>query len=137
MIVDASMAMAWCFEDERSDETDAVLASVVASGGVVPPLWSAEVANVLVVAERRGRISPADVAQFVDLLERLPLSVWEPDGSMSEVIACARQYDLSAYDATYLVAAMREGLPLATLDASLRRGASGAGVSVLPGHDLT
>jgi len=132
MVVDASLAMAWVFEDESSDATDALLDEVIADGGVVPPLWVAEVANVLTVAQRRGRVTAAEASRMAQLLGRLPLEWSELDPTISDVLVTAQTYGLSAYDATYLLVAMREGLPIGTLDASLRAAASAAGVGVGP-----
>ncbi|WP_203566499.1 type II toxin-antitoxin system VapC family toxin [Aestuariimicrobium ganziense] len=128
MVVDASLAMAWCFEDERTPATDAALAEVVADGGVVPDLWGLEVANVLLTALRRKRITEARMAHLVELLESLPLEHAETEPTISELIDLAERHSLSAYDAVYLSVAMREGLALGTLDQSLRAAATSAGV---------
>jgi predicted nucleic acid-binding protein len=61
IVIDASIALAWCFEDEASDETDAVAHDVIASGGLVRSLFHLEFANVLLHAERRGRISASEM----------------------------------------------------------------------------
>ncbi len=67
--------MAWCFEDEAGDYADAVLASLATSEALVPAIWSLEVANVLLVAERRGRLTQADATRFVRLLRTLPIII--------------------------------------------------------------
>lgn len=131
MIVDCSLAMAWCFEDEASKLTDELLAEVVAHGGVVPTLWRIEVANVLAVALRRERISASDARHFMDLLDRLPLEV-DHGINMSELVSVASRWNLSTYDANYLILAQRTGRALGTLDERLRTAASSAGVTVLP-----
>ena len=73
MVIDTSVTMAWCFEDEATDDTDAVLDQLQGDEAVVPPLWQLEVTNVLLVAERRARITEAQATRFLDLLLRLPI----------------------------------------------------------------
>ena len=74
--LDASTALSWCFEDEGGPETDAMIEKVAAEGAGVPGLWSVEIANGLVVGERRGRESDADVVDLrIETLDRVP-----PDG---------------------------------------------------------
>ena len=92
----------------------------------------AQVANVLLVGERRKRCSQADTTQWLAYLAGLPVVL---DGetelrAWSDTLNLARQYGLSAYDASYLELALREGIPLATLDAPLDRAARAAGVSI-------
>lgn len=129
IILDASMAMSWCFEDEWTQESDRVLEMVRNNGALVPPLWDLEVANVLLVAERRGRTSRADTERLLSLLQQLPIELAD-DPDVRDVAAAARDYDLSAYDACYLMIAMRTDWPLATLDKKLSGAASLAGVSL-------
>ena len=73
-VIDASAVLAWCFEDEGGPETDALIERVAAHGAAVPGLWSLEIANGLVMGERRGRIKPAESAAFVAMVEELPIS---------------------------------------------------------------
>jgi predicted nucleic acid-binding protein len=133
MVVDASMAMAWCFEDESTPTTDQVLDRLAVTGAVVPTLWWFEVANVLVVAERRGRITESAVIRFLELLGQLPIRDDEAPTDAHTLIATGRRHGLSAYDAAYLALAERLGAPLATLDARLIGAARNAGV-VTVGH---
>jgi predicted nucleic acid-binding protein len=122
--------MGWCFEDEATPALDALLDQVVAESASVPALWRLEVANVLLVGERRGRLNQAQAARFAALLEQLPI-IAETDGAaMAELLALGRAHELSAYDAEYLSLAARRGLPLATLDAQLRAACESAGVGL-------
>ncbi len=130
VVLDASMALSWCFEDEWTGRSDSVLETVRQDGAVVPPLWDLELANVLVGAERRGRTSRADTERLVSLLQQLPIEMSEHDPDVTDVVAAARDYGLTAYDACYLVLAMRSGLPLATLDERLADAAGRAGVTL-------
>ncbi|ANS79682.1 Death on curing protein, Doc toxin [Serinicoccus hydrothermalis] len=132
VVLDASAALSWCFEDEWTPSSDVVLEVVRADGAVVPPLWDLEIANVLAGAERRGRISAAHARHLMALLGQLPIEVSEHDHGMSELLAQARTSGLSAYDACYLLTAMTSGLPLATLEIKLREAARAQGVTCLP-----
>jgi predicted nucleic acid-binding protein len=130
-VVDASVTLAWCFEDEASPETEAILDLLADDTAVVPALWELEVSNVLLLAERRGRLTEAQSTRFVALLAKLPILVDAGSVDMNAVLATGRRHRLTAYDAAYLVLAEREGLPLATSDAALHSAASAAGVATL------
>src|SRR5208337_2673787 len=126
-VLDASIAAYWAFEDE--DHPDAALAfrQMRTEEAVVPCLWWFEVRNTLVVNERRRRIAESDTAAFLLGLSRLRIRIDRaPDEAA--VLRLARNHRLSVYDAAYLELAQREGLPLATLDADLKKAAAGEGV---------
>jgi predicted nucleic acid-binding protein len=131
-VLDCSVTMAWCFEDEFDEYAAAVLRALITGSAVVPPLWGLEIANVLLVAERRRRITPDASARFLELLHDLPVTVAEPDtpGDLGELLRLGRAHRLSAYDAGYLLVARRERLALATRDASLRAAARSAGIGI-------
>jgi predicted nucleic acid-binding protein len=133
-VLDVSVTMAWHFEDEARPETWAILDQLTEQGAVVPALWFLEVANVLALAERRGRSKPAGIAAFLEQLHDLPLTADDETGrrALGETLAVARGENLSAYDACYLELAMRLGLPLATTDRQLRGAAGRLGVKLLP-----
>ena len=132
-VVDNSVVMAWCFEDEASPYTEGVLDRLQETAAVVPAIWPLEVANVLLMAERRDRLTEAQNAHFAQLLQVLPIAVEEADVAriLGAVLAVARAHRLSAYDAAYLELAARQGLPLATQDGRLRKAAGNAGVALL------
>ena len=129
-VVDASVALAWHFEDEASEYADRVLERLREDRAAAPSIWSLEVANALLVAERRGRLSPAKVARAVELLLELPISIHDVAAELvlGPVLDLARAHGLSAYDAVYLELAMRQGLPLATQDEALRAATQRVGV---------
>jgi predicted nucleic acid-binding protein len=131
-VVDASMTMTWCFDDEATEATEAVLDQLQADGAITPAIWPLEVANILLVAERRGRITESQRAQYIRLLSSLPIMVEQQTRSLvfGAVLSVAHEHDLSAYDAAYLELAMRAGLPLATLDTRLREAAASTGVTI-------
>lgn len=128
VVIDASVTMSWCFEDEASDAGDALFARVAESGAVVPALWHYEVANVLAVAARRDRISEASSKRFLSTLDRLALEI--VDTPPARLVDLAGRFGLTAYDAAYLDVAMVRAAPLATTDAVLRRAAAAAGVAL-------
>jgi len=131
-VIDNSVVMAWCFADEESDYADFVLDSLEVNEAIVPAIWPLEVGNVLVVGERRQRLSEADSTRFLSLLYNLPISVDQetPDRMMKEIVALARRHQLSTYDASYLDLAMRRDLPLATRDTALRKAAEQSQVMI-------
>lgn len=128
-VIDASVTLAWCFEDEATPLTEALLDRVAEEGAAAPALWEYEVSNALLVAERRRRISEAQAARLVELMQQLPVAVDRVPTPMPTLLAVARQHDLSTYDAAYLAMAERRGLPLATLDTRLRAAAGRGGVA--------
>jgi predicted nucleic acid-binding protein len=131
-ILDTSVTMAWCFEDEANSYADAVLDSLVEKGALAPSIWPLEVGNVLVVAERRERIARSESERFLRLLQQLPIAVEHlSDQRMFEtVLDLAREQGLSSYDASYLDLAMQTGLPLATLDRALQDAAKRCDVTI-------
>lgn len=129
-VLDSSVTMSWFFADEENAYAAAILESLNETDAIVPSIWPLEITNVLLVGERRGRQTVADTARFLAVLADLPISVdfsLQPC-SMDQILSLGRQFGLSAYDASYLELAMREALPLATLDERLQCAASKAGV---------
>lgn len=134
MVLDASVALSWCFEDEITPGSTAILKRVESSEAFVPSVWPLEVTNVLRQAERRGRVTRPIVIGFLDALGALPLRVVEIGIAtvFRDVMGLAWSHELTTYDASYLELALRMGLPLATLDSSMRGAALAAGIDVLP-----
>jgi predicted nucleic acid-binding protein len=132
-VLDASVSLAWCFEDEVSAYADHVLERLDGDVALAPAVWPLEVANALCVGERRKRLQAADIARLTELMLALPVTVdgLPTERAMGPVLALARAHELSSYDACYLELAMREGLPLATEDTRLREAAPRAGVRLL------
>ncbi len=133
-VLDVSVTMSWCFEDESSDDTWRLLDRLADDTALVPSIWAAEVANVLLVAERQKRLQRAQSRAFVARLLSLPIRVEEatPTRMLGDVLALGRDAGLAAYDAMYLDLAIRHDLPLATLDRALRVGARKNRVALLP-----
>ena len=133
-VLDASVTMAWCFADEGTTFTEAVLDRLRVEGAVVPAVWSLEVTNTLVLGERRQRASPAEIVAFARLLQTLPIEIEaasELSTALGPVHALAREHGLSSYDASYVELALRRGLPVATLDARMLTAAARLGVPVI------
>ncbi len=134
LVVDASIALSWCFEDEASPLSDAVLQRLERASAVAPAVWTLEVANGLRSAERRGRMDEQAIPAATQLLMTLPIDVEDATGleaAIGRILPLARSLGLSAYDATYLDLATRRGLPLATADEQLARAAKAAGVRLV------
>jgi predicted nucleic acid-binding protein len=102
----------------------------------VPELWPLEVANALLVGERRKRSTQADTMTWLGFLASLPIAVDEETRAYAfgSTLSLARDHSLSAYDAAYLELAMRRGLPLATLDDKLKAAARAVGVPLYTVH---
>ena len=134
-VLDASVTLAWAFEDESNAYTDAVLEALAEAEAFVPLIWLLEVSNALLVAERRGRFTQAATSRFLALLQQLPITVLEEASEfmMREILNLAREHQLSTYDASYLYLAMRLGLALATQDEALRQAAARSGVPIYQG----
>ena len=136
-VLDCSIAAAWLFEDEASPETDNLLAYLKDGGASVPNLWHLEVSNVLIQAEKRGRITPAQIAARLELLGSLPIrtDIETALRTFREIITLARDQKLTTYDAAYLELAIRQGVPLATQDKALIRAAKTVEVEILPARN--
>jgi predicted nucleic acid-binding protein len=134
LVIDASVALAWCFEDESTPLTEAVLERLAAETAVAPALWPLEVANGLRSAERRGRLDEEAIPAATQLLMTLPIHVEEApelETTLGPVLQLARAVGLTTCDAAYLHLAIRRGLPLATADEQLARAAAAAGVELV------
>jgi predicted nucleic acid-binding protein len=129
-VLDASVALAWCFEDEESDYAVGVLQQLISSEAVVPSHWTLEVSNALLSAERNKRMDAQSASQFSAFLLALPIAM-DPTArgrGLTETRRLARTHRLTSYDAAYLELALRLGVPLATLDQRLKASAVKEGV---------
>ena|ERR1700761_7113963 len=132
LVVDASNVLAWGLPDESSSYAVTVLAAVEHGIMHVPDLWAYEVANGLVIAARRQRITQADINTFTVAISRLRLRVWHPDilDVLRDGTASATRRGLTAYDGAYVDLALLMGVPLATLDGHMREAAADAGAAI-------
>ncbi|HEY5210520.1 MAG TPA: type II toxin-antitoxin system VapC family toxin [Stellaceae bacterium] len=135
LVLDASMALAWLFEDERGPAEQTILDRVRMDGAIVPSLWRLEVANVLRYAVLRQRSTEKLAAANLADLTELPIALDDETNrhAWGRTRELANEYRLSVYDATYLELALRRKLPLASRDGELNRAARRARVEVLAG----
>jgi predicted nucleic acid-binding protein len=134
-VLDGSLTMAWCFEDEASPETDEIQDWLAAGArAYVPSLWHLEIANVLWACERRKRITEADSVLFLKVLAGLNITTdhQTEQHAGQTTLGLARLHGLSVYDSAYLELAMRMGMPLASKDQALRKVAQAVGLAILP-----
>jgi predicted nucleic acid-binding protein len=119
-VVDASVTLAWCFDDEATPDTEAILRRLLLEGAMAPAHWSLEVGNGLRYGERRGRIDRAKLIVAESLLMDLLVHAVPVDiPTMLRAVDVARRHDLTVYDAAYLDLAATRGLALATIDRHL------------------
>jgi predicted nucleic acid-binding protein len=132
IVVDASVILAWLFEDEASDYAERTLEALREDEGVAPSLWAFEVANSLLMAERRGRSTARGTERSIELVSALPITIHDimTQNVFGPVLALARKEQLTVYDASYLELAMRQDLALATQDRELRKAADRVGVAL-------
>jgi predicted nucleic acid-binding protein len=132
-VLDASVALAWFLDNPVSPLALRVKQALLGgAGAVVPALWHLEMANGLVVAERRRILTPSDVTHSLLQVEQLAAQITTHSDLVStrQALSTARAFQLSAYDAVYLDTARNAGLPLATLDRSMRTAAARAAVEL-------
>src|SRR4030042_5263459 len=130
-VVDSSIALAWALPDETSKEADRFLGRIsVRSILWVPALWWYEMANALLMAQRRKRLGEAEKIRLMELYRRLPIrtDVALDSDIVWRLHTLATEHNLSAYDAAYLELAQRRGLGLATVDRRLRVAAHKGGM---------
>ncbi len=132
-IADSSIAIAWCFEDETTPRTEALLAKTESDIVVVPLHWPLEVTNVLRTAVRRGRLTEPESSKKVAALMSLPVRYESQTHSLAftATFQLAQKHKLTSYDAAYLELAIRTGAALATNDDELMAAAKQSGVVLL------
>ena len=129
VVIDASVVIAWLFDDEDEPSADRVFEQIGEAGAFVPPLWHLETRNALLTAERRGRLSWGQVEERLEALKDLPIHTDEAL-DLQVAFALAKTHKLSFYDAVYLELAKRRNAPLATLDRNLAQAAITEGLGV-------
>jgi len=132
-VVDCSVAMAWLFHVEATPKTAALLNRLATETALVPDWWFVEITNVLAMAERKSRITPAQSDAFIADLSKLGIERdgEAPNRAFTHLLTLCRTHRLTSYDAIYLDLAIRRGLPLATLDEDLRKIAKKLGLTLL------
>ncbi len=133
LVIDASTTLGLLLRDEQPELAMAVLDAIEKGAALhVPAHWAVEVANGLLMAERRQRATQADVMEAHELLSQLGTIIDEQTSERAgrDTLALARQYGLTIYDAVYLELAIRLNAQLATNDKALAKATSAAGVTV-------
>jgi predicted nucleic acid-binding protein len=133
-VLDCSVTLSWLLPDDRGTATDALADELERTTAVVPAIWPYEVANALLVAQRRTRIGDDDLLRVRRALAALPIEVEAvaSDNVLSAVSDLGRRLEITSYDAAYVELAARRRLPLATLDARLRKACVALKVKVIP-----
>lgn len=138
-VLDCSVAISWCLVDENNPTANAILAMMPDAEAFVPGIWSLEIANVLLVAERRNRMTTDQSSEAITLLQSLLIQVDTATdaNALGATLTLGRQEGLAAYDAAYLELALRLGLPLATIDQRLALAATRCGVDLVVADEET
>lgn len=124
LVLDASVMLAWCF-DEETRLADNAMDYIEKQGAVVPALFFQECSNGFIMGVRRKRFDAATAHRHLEALLHMEIETDESEDSEARksVLALALKHQLTSYDATYLALAKRRRLPLATLDAALQKAA--------------
>lgn len=138
-VLDCSIAISWCLVDEDDDYANAVLDLMPDATAFVPEIWSLEIANTLLVAERRNRMAVEQTQEAIDLLESLSISMDSLTSSQAlrRTLTLGKEQGLASYDAAYLELALRNSLPLATNDIRLLKAANRCHVPLLNPDDFS
>lgn len=139
LVIDASMALAWIFQRNNKEAklAEYALLSIANVNAIVPSLWHTEIANALLVGERRQIITEAQIIDYLNRLSHLPIETDSsaPSSSRDRMMALAREHALTAYDATYLELALRNNAELATFDHKLIEAMNRAGGKIFSGNE--
>ncbi|KAA0441721.1 MAG: type II toxin-antitoxin system VapC family toxin, partial [Candidatus Thioglobus sp.] len=129
-VLDCSVALAWCLADEQSDYADKVLDLLMQQQAIVPSLWHLEIANVLLMAQKRGRVTQQNSATILQTLSNANIITHKRNATIADIdfVYFAHKHQLTSYDASYLYLAKTEKIPLATLDKKLTKVANDIGL---------
>ena len=130
-VLDASAAMILLFQEENPAAAGRLMTLLASESAIAPQVWHFEVANALRVAEMRQRATPAETAKSIAMLHHLPLEIESEAPAIALLLALAREYGLSAYDAAYLELALRKSCGIATFDKKLAAASVRAGLSLI------
>jgi predicted nucleic acid-binding protein len=132
-VLDASLTLAWVFDEEETERSREVLGRMTEEAVVVPGVWPLEVVNAVVSGRRSGRFTEEAAGLFVEAVTGLEVELDEGAARVAfdRLLTIAADNGITSYDAAYLELALRLDAPLATLDAGLARAARAAGVELL------
>jgi len=133
IILDCSVTASWFIPDEFSKSSFNIRDKIRERGAIVPTIWSLEVGNVLLISERRKRITKEQRQTVLYILNDLPIKTDELTfkNAWFETIELAEKYNLTLYDACYLELVLRYNSILATFDNNLKQAAKLAGIVLL------
>lgn len=129
-VLDCSVTLSWCFQDETTQYTDEVLESLEKSNALVPQLWKLEVANVLLMAKKRKRITDSGIFHFLSIVDELPITIVPTELTIKDTVLLSQKYQLTAYDASYLHLCLENNIPIATMDKQLKKAALDSGSKI-------
>lgn len=127
--MDASVALRLVLPDEDASAWDGLIRTISTTGALAPTVWTYEVASGICVAQRRGRITPANAAAALETAASIPIEFVHPRSH--DLVELADITGLSVYDASYLAVCRMHDLPLASFDARLREAATALGIDLL------
>ncbi len=127
-VLDCSVTMTWLFEDEVTPYTISILKSLTKATAIVPVIWALEVNNVLLMTEKKSRVTHMQAVVFKQALREM--SIQEDNIENNDAYEIAREFNLTAYDASYLELALRKKIPIATLDKALIHAAKKSGIDL-------
>jgi predicted nucleic acid-binding protein len=130
VVVDASITASWALPDENDPDAVLALEEIRTATAIVPGLWWYEIRNILLVSERRRRLTETQTREFLHALSDLRISI-DRSPDETQIFALARIHRLTIYDASYLELAIRSASSLATLDADLIRAAKAEGIALI------
>jgi predicted nucleic acid-binding protein len=132
-VLDSSVTLAWALPRQQTERTKALLVETTEYGALTTTLWPIEVANVLLIYERRKQITTAERTSAITFYNNLPVEIDDQTSARAwnATYDLALTHKLTVYDAGYLELSLRSGLPLATLDHALAQAATSCGVPVL------
>jgi len=129
IVIDASATLAWAFDE--NDLQTVFHPLLLESTLTAPALWTLELANVLVVKQRRKLFTNEDLQVLLVSLNGLGVACEPTNATMPELVGLAQQHTLSSYDAAYLDLAIETARPLLTTDRALARAAKASNVKLL------
>lgn len=133
LVADCSLIIAWLLGEPSAQAAERILSGQGNAALLAPAIWPFEVANALLVIERRGRITGDDATLAAERVRELCVRVngSTDDTSIRELVWTGRLRALTVNDAAYLDLAFRSQCPLSTFDDQLAAAARQAGVAVI------
>jgi predicted nucleic acid-binding protein len=131
-VLDASLALRWCFQDEATEATESLLTLLQNQEALawVPGIWQHEVLNGLGKGITRGRVDRQRAFLLWQEIRELPLRIVEIPIDR-KLLELALEHNLAVYHACYLSLGMTHRLAIATLDGKLQLATKKAGLDII------